>query len=234
MAEAEVARPAQIRLDSPRHVQARISRSATRPQQRKIFVAYPFRFPKDDYRRPFKELAKAFNVKFEFADDEITNRQILDKITRMILSSRFTLFDITTWNPNVSLELGIAIGQRRDYYLLFNPDIEGPDVPADLGGIDRLQYTTYTELETALSELLIQEFGVPAEEQVSGEDQMQALREGVLRIVETKNGPKVGDVAEALNIPMPLAKAVVRQMVESEDLSTTGQTRGTRYWKEDS
>lgn len=62
----------------------------------KIFVAYPYAFPQEDYRRPFEELAESFNVQFVFADQEITNSHILDKITGMIRDSRFALFDITS------------------------------------------------------------------------------------------------------------------------------------------
>ena len=197
---------------------------------RKLFVAYPYAFPKDDYRRPFTELAKAFNVKFGFADEQITSQHILDKITRMILTSRFSLFDITRWNANVTLELGIAIGQRRPYYLLFNPNEHESEVPSDLGGIDRIQYTTYTELGTGLTQLLVQEFGVPRDDKKDEADPMSALRTAVLEFVQRKRGPKVRQIADELNVPVELAKAVVRQMVEAEELETTGQTYGTRYY----
>jgi hypothetical protein len=100
-----------------------------------------WRTPIPFQRRPFNEIAKAFDVIFEFADEKITNKQILEKITSMIAGSRFSLFDITGWNTNVALELGIAIGMNKDYYLLFNPTHESNpygDVPADLGGLDRI------------------------------------------------------------------------------------------------
>ncbi len=41
--------------------------------QRQIFVAYPYSiYDKSDYRRPFNDLAKAFNVTFVYADEKIT------------------------------------------------------------------------------------------------------------------------------------------------------------------
>lgn len=103
--------------------------AAPTPRPRTVFVAYPYALPRGDYRRPFTDLAKAFDVEFQFADERITNRQILDKIADMIVSARFNLFDVTRWNANVALELGIAIGGERPYYLLFNPsDPENPRV----------------------------------------------------------------------------------------------------------
>src|SRR5438093_277150 len=81
---------------------------------RQIFVAYSYNlYPKDDYRQPYAELAKAFNVKFVFADEKITTLhilQILQKIANYIRSARFGIYDISGWNPNVTLELGLAFG----------------------------------------------------------------------------------------------------------------------------
>ncbi len=77
---------------------------------RSIFVAYPYEFSKDDYRGAFNEVAEEYEVEFTYADEQITSQQILEKVTRMIKESGFAIFDITNWNPNVALELGIATG----------------------------------------------------------------------------------------------------------------------------
>lgn len=219
--------------DSPRRQATPVRRRAIRPASkqlaRKVFVAYPFRFPSEDYRRPFRELEKAFKVKFEFADEKITNSHLLNKVTGMIESSLFSLFDITTWNANVTLELGIAVGGQRRYFLLFNPQEGEEDVPSDLGGIDRIEYTSYTELGERLSELLIQELGVPKEEP-SGQEQMESLRKAVREKVAKRDGPKIRHIASSIGIPIELAKAIVRQMVEAGELRTTGQTRARQYW----
>ena len=45
---------------------------ARKPRQ--IFVAYSYRlYPKDDYRRVYNELKRAFQVDFVFADEKITS-----------------------------------------------------------------------------------------------------------------------------------------------------------------
>ena len=201
-------------------------------RSRRIFVAYPYSIPKADYRRPFNDLAKAFDdVEFQFADERITNKQILDKITDMIQTARFSLFDITTWNANVALELGIAIGAGRDYYLLFDPthadNPKGSEVPADLGGLDRIQYRSYAELEEGLTKLLAQEFGVPRDEPA---DPVSDFRKMVPGLVQAEPGLKIGEIANELGIPIEIAQVVVYPLVASGELETTGVKRGTRYY----
>jgi hypothetical protein len=187
--------------------------------------------PRADYRRPFNDLAKAFDVEFQFADERITNKQILDKIADMIQTARFSLFDITTWNANVSLELGIAIGAGRDYYLLFNPthadNPQGSEVPADLGGLDRIQYRSYAELEEGLTKLLAQEFGVPRNEPA---DPVADFRSVVPGVVRAKPGLKIGQIAIELGIPVEIAQVVVYPLVASGELETSGVKKGTRYY----
>jgi hypothetical protein len=78
--------------------------SVRKPRQ--IFVAYPYTlYDKADYRKPFAELGKAFDVQFVFADQKITTLHILQKIADYIRSSRFGIYDISGWNANVTLEL---------------------------------------------------------------------------------------------------------------------------------
>ena len=206
-----------------------IERVTSAHLSRNIFVAYPYSIPAADYRRPFAELEEAFNVKFVFADEQITNLHILDKIIDYIRDSRFSLFDITDWNPNVTLELGIAIGHRQAYYLLFNPTHSKESVPADLGGIDRIQYTSYKELSDGLTRLLLQEFGVPQEGREMA-DRLAALQGRVPEILKAEPGLSMSQLAERLGVPTEMAKVVVRPLASAGDLDTSGQRKGMRYW----
>jgi hypothetical protein len=75
-----------------------------KPLQRQIFVAYAYSlYDRRDYRRVFTGLEKTYGVKFIFADEKITNMHILQKIISYIKTSDFSLFDISGWNPNVTL-----------------------------------------------------------------------------------------------------------------------------------
>jgi predicted nucleotide-binding protein len=123
-----------------------------------VFVAYAYTvYDKKDYRRVFSNLEKAYGVKFIFADERITNMHILQKIISYIRGSDFSLFDISSWNPNVTLELGIALAMSADWYICFNPDkTELSEVPSDIRGIDRIQYSGFADLEDKLTVLLEQ------------------------------------------------------------------------------
>ena len=140
----------------------------------RIFVAYPYRqYPLDEYRALFESLEKLFDVKFVFADETITSLHILQKIEGFIRSSAFSIFDITGWNANVALELGLAlgmVGMERKVYIAINPDA-GPlgdaasepkvrDAPSDLRGIDRIQFASLGEMRRKLHMLLRERFGI--------------------------------------------------------------------------
>ena len=106
--------------------------------KRQIFVAYSYKeYPRDDYRRIFTDIEAEYDVAFVFADEKITNMHILQKIISYIRASDFALFDITGWNPNVTLELGFAMATSESWYIAFNPSrTDLTEVPADLRGID--------------------------------------------------------------------------------------------------
>ncbi|HTT45660.1 MAG TPA: hypothetical protein VMH38_06555, partial [Thermoplasmata archaeon] len=125
----------------------------TRKIPRQVFVAYSYKlYPTVDYRRVYERVGDTFDVKFLFADEKITDLHILQKIANMILESQFSIFDISGWNPNVTLELGLAYGFRERAYIAFDPaKTPVDDVPADIRGVDRIQYSSYTELEEKLN-----------------------------------------------------------------------------------
>jgi hypothetical protein len=101
------------------------------------------------------------------------------------------------------------------------------EVPADLGGLDRIQCRSYVELEEGLTKLLAQEFGVRRDEPA---DPVSDFRGMVPGLVRTKPGLKIGEIATELRIPVEVAQVVVYPLVTSGELETTGVKRGTRYY----
>jgi len=198
-----------------------------RPLKRQIFVAYAYNIYPEDYRKIFSALEKAYGVKFIFADEKITNLHILQKIISYIDASDFSLFDISGWNPNVTLELGLAY-RSDNWYIAFNPD-KTPidDVPSDIKGIDRVQYKSFTELEEKLSLLLEQRY--PKQVQQPLESFLDEQREKVVSVVKGNPGVKMNQIAEILGIEVKTAQVLVSKMIGST-LRVQGQRRGARYY----
>jgi hypothetical protein len=120
-----------------------------------FFVAYPYGMSNaSDYRAMFEQVGKAVGKKPVFADEKITQEHLLYKIAQMILDSPTCIFDVTEWNPNVTLELGIAYGFGSKAYIAFDPTKLSRDVPADIQGLDRIQYRGLPELGVKLGKVL--------------------------------------------------------------------------------
>jgi hypothetical protein len=203
---------------------------ARKPRQ--IFVAYSYRlYPRDDYRRVYNDLKKAFQVDFVFADEKITSLHILQKIANYIRESRFGIYDISGWNPNVTLELGLAFGLAEKTFIAIDPaKTDVREVPSDLRGMDRIQYGSYTELQAGLERLLVQEFPLRPAHDVEG--QLALLREQATKVVSDSEGLKMTDIARLLGVSVDMAKVVVRPLV-GDKLRIEGVKRGAKYYLND-
>jgi hypothetical protein len=210
-------------------------------EQPKVFVAYPYRFSKKDYRGALRKVGRDYGVEFTYADQKITNIHILEKIVGMIDEAEFSIFDVTTWNANVALELGVAMGKGLDYYILFNPTIKEGDVPADVGGIDRLEYEDFAGLTSEVSRLMRQQFGAPIKERdretkergAEVTSHLEAISVEIPAVVRRDPGLAIGGIASQMGIPVEVAKSVVRPLVSEGRLRTEGVKRGMKYFPVD-
>jgi len=169
-----------------------------------------------------------------FADDWFTGGHVLEKVAVLIAGSEFAVFDVTGWNANVALELGIAMRGAGEYYILFNPAGGRVDVPSDLGGIDRLQYEDFAGLEEVVGRLLRQRFGVPAGEREGRGRVVSAQLSEIAReipvVVGRCPGLTVGGIASRMAIPVLVAKPLVGTLVGGGEVRAVGVGRGTRYF----
>ena len=111
-----------------------------------FFVAYEFEMPgKDDLINAIKVAFEGTGMNGYYADIEIkaNGKHIFNKIEEMIHSTEFGLYEISTNNQNVSLELGLAKGAKKRFYILAKT---GTKIPSDLEGMDRIPYDDYHQL----------------------------------------------------------------------------------------
>jgi len=210
-----------------RFIDVTLPNLARKPRQ--VFVAYSYRlYDIRDYRRPFLEVGKAFKVDFVFADEKISSLHILQKIANQIKESQFGIYDISGWNPNVTLELGLALGMNERVFVALNPEkTEMNDLPSDLKGIDRLQYNSFSKLQDELERLLSQE--LPPQSDPEAINFLNKLQDDIVEIVSKAPGMSVTSIAKALGVNKELAKLAVQNEV-GKRLERRGKTRGARYY----
>ena len=197
---------------------------------RQVFVAYPYNlYPNADYRRVYNDVGKEFDVRFVFADERISGQHIMAKILREIRASDFSVFDISGWNPNVTLELGMAYALDAPHYICYNPEHNAQkDVPSNLRGISRIQYDSLSKLGDGLVALLDQQY---PRERESLEEHADRMRRMVARLLGQAgaDGLSVVEISEMLQCNKRMARLIVTDMMEDGEVSSLGKGRGMRY-----
>lgn len=102
-----------------------------------VFVGCPY-----GGKYPFERVKAALDsVPFAwyYADTKLTTKHLLGILTTYIRAVDYCIFDISLWNPNVALEIGLAEGIGMQYYILLNRNLSD-GVPADIQGLQRIDY----------------------------------------------------------------------------------------------
>ncbi len=146
----------------------------------------------------------------------------------MIAAAEFGIYDITGWNPNVALELGVALGRKERCFISFNPTVGGlDDVPSDIKGRDRIEYTSLTAYQDNVERLVAEHLPLPVET-VS---QLDRWRDQILSILQADTGLKIGDLAKAIGVNTDLARLLIAPLVREGRVRAEGATRAMRYFK---
>lgn len=109
-----------------------------------VFVGCPyggkFKF------QTFKSTLDKLPFRFVYADTTLETKQLLEILRRNITAADFCMFDVSMWNANVALELGLADGLGTEYYILVNRKLS-KGVPADIQGIQRIEYESFDDFD---------------------------------------------------------------------------------------
>lgn len=195
--------------------------------KREIFVAYAWNIYPDRnaYKRVYTSLERALSVKFVFAEERITSEHLLDKIGNMIRDTTFGIYDVSGWNPNVTLEYGLARGMGALAFIAFNPDVSGAEnVPTDVQGYDRLQYADFEQLSAAVATLVTQQLG----REPMPTDPLEEDQQRLLELVRENPGKTAGQLAGLFGARIDYVQLLIRR--SGDGLATTGATRGVRYY----
>ena len=131
-------------------------------QEYQYFVAHEFS-EQDiiDLRRAIEEAFEGTGLKPYYADLEVRpvgiQGYILEKIKEKIFTTQFGIYDITNIKkPNVFIELAFAMAADKPHYITCKKNKEGKtEIPADLQGLGRIEYTAYGELTKLIKKLIV-------------------------------------------------------------------------------
>src|SRR5256885_1210437 len=86
-----------------------------------VFVGCPyggkFKF------QTFQQVLARIPFKFFYADTTLHTKHLLGILQSYINAADFSLFDISLWNANVALEIGLAEGVDAEYYILLDSNL---------------------------------------------------------------------------------------------------------------
>jgi hypothetical protein len=129
----------------------------------------------------------------------------------------------------VTLELGIGMMSEKDWYILLNPEkTPNQEVPSDIKGIDRVQYTSFSDLEDKLAALLSQRYSKV--ERQTLDQYIESLQATVLELLGGNPGLTMADISKFLQLNLQLTQAVVGPLAASGEVESRGIKRWTRYY----
>jgi hypothetical protein len=121
-----------------------------KPMPDRYFVAQEFSPGRDDLRGALSAALAEFGVQPICADDYLWSGHILCKISALIQSTPFGVYQLTAnQNRNVYLELGIALGLGRPFVLVKDTDAEMSPLAR---GLDYYPIDSYLELRYELGQ----------------------------------------------------------------------------------
>ena len=204
-----------------------------------VFVGCPYAKPFDF--PTFRDTLGRLPVTWYYADTHLNSKHLLSILTTYLKAVDYCLFDLSFWNPNVSLELGLAEGLGTDYYILVNSK-HSKDVPSDIKGIQRIEYsqTTYgpTGLIPNIARYLIKDKTHPRNiwEELSGENKDKKFYFALAILAHFRDNKRLpaedmAHLSKGLYLRKEVQKEVITLLEELGLLSALGSRLGAKLEK---
>lgn len=123
-----------------------------KPDRQLIFVLMPFNPGYEQVFRAIKQVVQELGFRCMRGDEEFVSGNILGHILQEIVRARLIVADITTRNPNVFYELGIAHASGKPVLLIAQSE---KDIPFDVGATRVLVYRDLFSLQKELRNWLV-------------------------------------------------------------------------------
>lgn len=124
-----------------------------------FFVAEPYDSEQKNREDAIKKALAGYQV--TIAEENAMNIALTCKICQEIQSTQFGIVDITGFNKNVLIELGMLYGFNKPVVILVK-ETENlrVDIPSNIIGIEQVRYKDYNELSSELEKVLKKLFEV--------------------------------------------------------------------------
>ncbi|MDP2691093.1 MAG: hypothetical protein Q8O95_01650 [bacterium] len=106
-----------------------------------VFVLMPFEKKlTKNYKSIIKPTVESKDLICRRADDFKTNKVVLNDIWKALCEARIVIADLTSLNPNVMYELGIAHTLGKETIMIYQKKTPEPKFPFDISHIRRIEY----------------------------------------------------------------------------------------------
>lgn len=118
-----------------------------------FFISEPYDKERKTREKAIKEVIKGYP--HIIADHKAMNIALTCKICQQIQSAQFGIVDITGFNENVLIELGMLYGFNKPVVILVKHSEKTDfDIPSNIIGIEQVRYKDFDDLNTKLRNLL--------------------------------------------------------------------------------
>lgn len=206
-----------------------------------VFLGFPYKapIPLDDYRASLRSLESTLPVRFWYFLEEYTTDELMRKLWRAILRADICIFDVSGGNPNVSLELGLAIARFKRCSAIIKTGAENPLGRSDMSYAELLEYSSSETLKDTIVRILKGKSTAMTTIRQSSEylydsSIHKSVDEVEIRITKIvaevfKHGKITKQRAEELVGNRKFADVAMRHLREKQVLAIEGAKRGAKW-----
>lgn len=164
----------------------------------RVFFAFPYSV-EDEYRRILISACHDLRVEYVFGDGTVSSTTLIDKMSNDIEGCDHAFFDITGFNPNVMIELGMAYQHKKRVYFMYDgrrhknaPATKAvkEEVPTNIRGQDHFTYDSLAEFNLKVRAALRNALGI-------GRNLLHETKIKISRTLASKP-QRIGEIAKSI------------------------------------
>lgn len=164
----------------------------------RVFFAFPYNV-EDEYRRILIAACHDLRTAYVFGDGSVSATTLIEKMSHDIEACDHAFFDITAFNPNVMIELGMAYQHKKRVYFMYDerrhknaPATKAMKelVPTNIRGQDHFAYSSLVEFNLKVRGALRNALGI-------GRNELHETKLKIRRAL-AKRPQRIGELATTI------------------------------------